>query len=105
LQRKGQRYCSIGNHQVSVEGCTSIDSTLRATCRARLTRRRDERHAALEAAASAAVLRDHELRAEQTLHNGDTEGVEATKIDKFDNTFGDGTDLMNVDLPDDSALS
>lgn len=71
----------------------------------RLTRRRDERHAALEAAASAAVLRDHELRAEQTLHNGDIEGVEATEIDEFDNAFGDGTNLMNVNLPDNSALS
>jgi hypothetical protein len=26
-------------------------------------------------------------------------------IDEFDNVFGDGTNLMNVDLPDDSALS
>jgi hypothetical protein len=51
------------------------------------------------------VLRDRELRAEQTLHNGDIGGVEATEIDEFDNAFGDGTDLMNVDLPDDSALS
>jgi hypothetical protein len=51
------------------------------------------------------VLRDRELRAEETLHNGDIEGVEAAEIDEFDNAFGDGTDLMNVDLPDDSALS
>jgi hypothetical protein len=71
----------------------------------RLTRRRDERHAALEAAASAAVLRDHEPRAEQTLHNGDTKGVKAMEIDEFDNAFGDGTDLTIVDLPNDSALS
>jgi hypothetical protein len=39
------------------------------------------------------------------LHNGDIKGVKATKIDKFDNAFSDGTDLMNVDLPDNSALS
>jgi hypothetical protein len=66
---------------------------------------RDERHATLEAAASAAALRDCELRAEQTLHNGDIKGVEAAEIDEFDNAFGDGSNLMNVDLPDDSALS
>jgi hypothetical protein len=39
------------------------------------------------------------------LQNRDAEGVQATEIDDFDNVFGDGTDLMNVDLPDDSALS
>jgi hypothetical protein len=36
---------------------------VRASCRACLTRRRDERHAALEAAAAASALQDPELRA------------------------------------------
>ena len=80
------------------------NGTLRANCRACLTRQRDERRAALETAATAAA-RDHELGAERTLHDGDAEGVEATEVDEFDNMFGDGTDLMNIDLPDDSALS
>ena len=38
------------------------------------------------------------------MDNGDAEGVDPTVVDEFDNEFGNGTDLMNIDLPDDSAL-
>jgi hypothetical protein len=104
---KGRRYCSLGKHQVSEQDCISDNGTIQATCRVCLTRRKNKRHADHEAAATVAALRDRELRlgAEQTLHVGDAEGVQGAEIEGFDDVFGDGTDLMNVDLPDDSALS
>jgi len=37
--------------------------------------------------------------------DNDAEGVEAVQADEYDAVFGDGHDLMDVDLPDDSALS
>ncbi|KAF9536059.1 hypothetical protein CPC08DRAFT_652285, partial [Agrocybe pediades] len=33
------------------------------------------------------------------------EGVAAEPVDDYDDVFGDGLDLMDVDLPDDTALS
>jgi len=68
-----------------------------------LTRHHEERQAALEAP----VLRDREDRARLALHIGQphAEAVEAAEFYEFDGEFGDGSDLMNVDLPDDSALS
>lgn len=39
------------------------------------------------------------------LREGDAEGIEAADVDQFDAVFGDGADLMNLDLPDDSAVS
>ena len=37
--------------------------------------------------------------------DGDAEGVETVEADEYDAVFGDGHDLMDVNLPDDSALS
>ena len=62
---------------------------------------RDKRRAELEAAATAA-LQEHELTPK---HDGNAEGVEATRVDEFDEVFGDGADLMDVNLPKDSAVS
>jgi len=81
----------------------SDDGTLRATCRACLTRQR-ERRAALSAAVDIARQVEQEFEA-AALQDGDAEGVEVPDVDEFDEAFGDGADLMNVDLPDDSALS
>jgi hypothetical protein len=68
-----------------------------------LTRKR-ERRAALSAAVDAAQPVEQEFEA-TALQDGDVEGVEVPNVDEFDKAFGDGADLMNVDLPDDSALS
>lgn len=68
-----------------------------------MTRKR-ERRAALSAAVDAAQPVEQEFEA-TALQDGDVEGVEVPNVDEFDKAFGDGADLMNVDLPDDSALS
>jgi hypothetical protein len=104
LHNTGQRYCVAGSHQVSLHDCTSGDGALRTSCRGCLRRWRDERHAALEATAAAAVQHP-EVPADENWHNGDVDGVEVAQFDEFDNVFGDGSDLMDVDLPLDSALS
>jgi hypothetical protein len=93
-----------GSHdQVSVEDCTSDDGSLRATCRAYL-RRKHERRLALSAAVEAAQQVEQEFEAAR-LQGGDAEGDEVPDFDEFDEAFGDGADLMDVNLPDDSALS
>ncbi|KAI0833502.1 hypothetical protein BC628DRAFT_1277728, partial [Trametes gibbosa] len=33
------------------------------------------------------------------------DGVESTNVDVYDAIFGDGSDLMDIDIPDESALS
>ena len=89
----------VGGHQVSAEDCISDDGILRAACRACLTRRREQR-----AALSAPVTQDLEAEAEAAALQGDAEGVEVD-VDEFDAVYGDGADLMDIDLPNDSALS
>ncbi|KIY47505.1 hypothetical protein FISHEDRAFT_20904, partial [Fistulina hepatica ATCC 64428] len=37
--------------------------------------------------------------------DGAPDGVEIHEVDEFDAFFGDGSDLMDIDLPQDSALS
>jgi hypothetical protein len=105
LDNTGRRYCVAASHQVSVLDCTSRDGTLQTSCHACLARRREECHAALDAAAAPSTLQHPELRAEENWLDGDVDGVELGDFDEFDNVFGDGTDLMDVDLPGDSALS
>ena len=77
------------------------NGTLRATCRACLTLRR-ERRVELEQAATGDLEHEQEAAA---LLQGDAEGVATANIDEFDAVFGDGADLMNLDLPDDKALT
>ncbi|KAF8075817.1 hypothetical protein FPV67DRAFT_1391300, partial [Lyophyllum atratum] len=38
------------------------------------------------------------------LGDDDAEGREAEAIDEFDGIFGNGADLMDIDLPDDAAI-
>ncbi|EDR04581.1 uncharacterized protein LACBIDRAFT_330518 [Laccaria bicolor S238N-H82] len=87
--------------RVSVEDCMAENGTLRATCRACLTLRR-ERRVELERAAMGDLEHEQEAAA---LLQGDAEGVATTNADEFDAVFGDGADLMNLDLPDNKALT
>lgn len=92
-----------GSHQVTVNDCQADDGQIRATCRACLSdraRRREEAAAAAQEQHSA-LEGDYETAA----GDDDTEGIEGAAIDEFDAEFGDGNDLMDIDLPDDSAVS
>jgi len=55
-----------------------------------------------------ALSQDHEAEAEAEAEaaalQGNAKGVDAD-VDEFDAIYGDGTDLMDIDLPDNSALS
>src|SRR6266849_4763448 len=87
---KGQRFCSIGRHQVSVEDCTSDDGTLRASCRVCLATRRRAGLAVPEFAPTVAPPPHREESARPLVENEEADGVEAAVIDEFDNVFGDG---------------
>jgi hypothetical protein len=56
-----------------------------------------------------ARTRDQDIALENDFHNAAAEnapeGVSVEPPDEFDVVFGDGNDLMNIDLPSDSALS
>jgi hypothetical protein len=42
---------------------------------------------------------------EATIGDDAAEGIDTVAVDEFDATFGDGADLMDIDLPADSAVS
>ena len=99
---QGQRWCASGRHQVTVEECRADNGEIRATCLACLSNRaRVCEQAALAQAQRLALEDGYEAAA----GDDNAEGIEVIEVDEFDAIFGDGHDLMDVDLPDDSAAS
>ncbi|OBZ66500.1 hypothetical protein A0H81_13517 [Grifola frondosa] len=55
---------------------------------------------------AAANIQQGENDLEQDLpENDQAEGVESVEMDEFDQIFGDGAEYMNIDVPEESALS
>ena len=104
---KGMRYCVGGKHQVCVEDCRAENGELRANCRTCLNRRTQLRQQAAAAAVDELLFAvDDPFQA--AAGDDRAEGVEAPPlqvVDEFDAVFGDGADLMDIDLPSDSAVS
>jgi hypothetical protein len=96
------RWCAPGSHQVLTEECQAEDGRIRAACGACLARLRERTAAAALAQEQIAAMRNDY---EDAAGDGDADGIEGVAIDEFDAEFGDGNDLMDVDLPDDSAVS
>ncbi|KAJ3505917.1 hypothetical protein NLJ89_g7163 [Agrocybe chaxingu] len=97
---QGMHWCTFGAHQVTIAECTAPDGTLHATCQQCLTRSR-QRYAQTVREDHHSAENDFELAA----NDDAAEGVEAIPVDDFDAVFGDGSDLMDIDLPEDSAVS
>ncbi|KAJ3507790.1 hypothetical protein NMY22_g16823 [Coprinellus aureogranulatus] len=105
----GKRWCAAGAHETTIEACTNADGVLLASCQVHLARRR-ERNAQLREAAAALNAAADDL-AEQAVGNDpvperhDEDGEHSFEDeDEFDRFFGSGEELMEVDLPEDSAL-
>ena len=92
----GLRWCISGVHQVTVEDCTSPGGIIHASCLVCLERW----HETYAAQVAAAAI---DQNAEQDTVDG-REGV-ATEPVVNDGEFGDGAEWMDLDLPDDSAVS
>ncbi|KAJ7635003.1 hypothetical protein FB45DRAFT_743710, partial [Roridomyces roridus] len=96
----GLHYCTHGKHEVTVAECTAADGTVRANCIACLARRQE----AYARAADARAQREVENQGDGDGLAEEDEGVQTVPTDEFDAIFGDGSDLMDVDLPEDNAL-
>jgi hypothetical protein len=92
---------------VSIQDCMDDDGTLRASCRVCLARRHESPHDNRRAADEASAVRDREHGARDVLPfvQPVDEAVEAAEADEFDDGFSDGPDLMEVDLPNDCAVT
>lgn len=101
-QDAGERWCTPGGHRVSITACTAEDGTIRAACRDCLAEQRARYAAAVAAAQDEQHAQDE---TENSLGDDHAEGFEAAAMDEYDEIFGDGQDLMDVDLPEDSALT
>ena len=99
---EGMHWCTTGAHCVSVEECLTEDGAVCATCAGCRTRLRVRTAAAALACEQADALSNEY---EHVAGDDDAEGVQAIPVDEFDEIFGDGNDLMDVDLPDDRAVS
>ena len=100
----GLRWCSARNHQVSVEDCQDENGEIYALCRACLNHR-----AQIREGAAAAIAEERQFAFpdafEATLGDDAAEGVDATVVDEFDTVFGNGADLTDVNLPNDTTVS
>ena len=88
----GERWCSVGHHQVSIEACTNPDGEVMASCVHCCQRHQNEHTAADNLAPD---INDVLL--------GPVEGIE-DGLD-VDNEFRDMQWMMDIDLPDDSAVT
>ncbi|KAJ7223411.1 hypothetical protein GGX14DRAFT_387730 [Mycena pura] len=94
----GQRYCTVGQHIVSIEDCTDDAAVVFSSCNACRARRR-----AHYAANNARVDVED---GEGARGDDEAEGVAGNQaVDEYDEFFGDGWEMMDVDLPEDSAIS
>lgn len=70
---------------------------------------RNRRRTQLREQAEAAIVERQQIGLpdafEAAIGDDAAEGIDTMAIDEFDATFGDGADLMDVDLPADSAVS
>jgi hypothetical protein len=82
---KGLRFCARGDHQVSVQDCTSEDGLVRQSCRACL-----ERDAGPATRTALQILKADDAAGENSTDDG--------QFDQHD-------DLMDLDPPVDTALS
>jgi hypothetical protein len=87
-----------------VEDCQGENGEFQANCHACL-----DRNAQLREQAAAATVEEQQFGLADTfeaaLGDDAAEGVDATLANEFDAVFGDGNDLMDIDLPADSAMS
>lgn len=88
------RYCLLGRHQVTPDECREGNREFACCnmCRAR-------RRAVLDARN---IVPDADDLVED---EPDPEGLEPAEEDEYDTIFGDGADFMDIDVPDDSAIS
>lgn len=97
MRALGERWCVIGQHRVTLDACLSAEGILRANYQDCLTRRHLQAQQRRDADAEGGID-DGVLDAEED------DGIETAAGDEFDDVFGDGSDLMDIDLPTDSAL-
>jgi hypothetical protein len=96
------RWCAPGSHQVRIEECQDSEGTIRAACGACRARLRGRAAAVAQERLEVAALRNNY---DDAAGDDDADGVAVVAVDEFDAEFGDGNDLMIIDLPDDSAVS
>jgi hypothetical protein len=98
------RWCAFGKHRVFIEECQTEDGAIRATCTACRTRLQERTAVAALAREQADALRNEY---DEAANDDNADGVQAepVDVDEFDGVFGDGNDLMDIDLPDDCAVS
>lgn len=100
----GERWCGIGHHQVSVEACTNPNGEIMASCVDCRQRRRNERAAAAaEAEVLARAAADNLAPDIDDALLGPAEGIEDGL--GVDDEFGDAQWMMDINLPDDSAVT
>ncbi|KAF7293450.1 hypothetical protein MIND_01122500 [Mycena indigotica] len=95
---QGMHFCTSGAHNVTDAERTE-DGRVYANCNACRARRR-AKYAAMHAEGNV----DVEL-GEDAAGDDAAEGVAQTPDDEFDEFFGNGAEFMDIDLPEDSALS
>jgi len=100
----GERWCSVGHHQVSIEACTNPNGEVMASCVDCCQRCRNEcTAAAAEAEVIARAAADNLAPDIDDVLLGPVEGIE-DGLD-VDNEFRDMQWMMDIDLPDDSAVT
>ncbi|KAI0690490.1 hypothetical protein BC835DRAFT_1435017 [Cytidiella melzeri] len=102
----GLRYCPSCNKNVTEADCQGTNGTLYITCNAC----REVQRVARARVAPQPMLQNPHYRADNNIVlpiDGELlpEGLEVVEPDEFDAVFSDGIDYMNIDVPQEHALS